>query len=152
MEKKAGGDNMKKIFVFVCCLTIILSGCMWDPYSEKRPFDYGNATWTCEEYDIWFCVDTEKEDYYCPEGELKLEEHTYFCKFYFINQTNQLSIAVYPYSFASISDNYRDRNEIIAEISGECKFSEKAFTLYLNTEQDTIFNETVKQLTFRKTE
>ncbi len=74
---------MKRIGVFICCIFLLLPGCMNDPYSEKRPFDYGDATWICEEYDIWFCVDMEKEDYYYPEGKIQLDHNTYFCKFFY---------------------------------------------------------------------
>ena len=74
---------MKKIVILACCILLFLTGCNFDPYSDQRPTDYGNAIWACDEYNMWFCVDLEKEDYYNPEGELQINDDTYFCKFYF---------------------------------------------------------------------
>ena len=95
---------MFKKSTIVCCgfmviCAMIFTSCMWDPYSDERPYDYGNATWICstDDFTLWFDVDLEQEEYYDPEGGLVLDDTTYFCKYWFIHQTNQLTISVYPW-------------------------------------------------------
>ena len=51
---------MKKLVIVVFCILICLTGCQFDPYSNQRPPDYGNAFWVCDEFNIWFVVDTER--------------------------------------------------------------------------------------------
>ena len=142
---------MKKVVILTCCILIFLTGCNFDPYSDQRPPDYGNALWVCDEYNIWFVVDLEKKDYYDPEGELQSNDITYFCKFYFIHQTNQLHINVYPLEYANIPDASRDRNAVIGIIEGHCTFSDKSFIFTIDTISCDILDETTKALTFRKT-
>lgn len=142
---------MKKIVALVCCILMVLTGCNFDPYSEQRPPDLGDALWVCNEYNIWFVVDSEKEEYYHPEGELKSNDNTYFCKFYFIHQTNQLQISIYPLEYATIPDEARDRNAVIGSIEGECKFSDESFILTVDKISGDILDVTVKNLTFQKT-
>lgn len=143
---------MKKAVILVCLFLVLLTGCISDPYSNKRPFDYGEAKWVCEEHNIWFCVDMKKEDYYYPEGEVQLDGNTYFCKFYFIHQTNQVSISVYPLEYATIPDTERDRCKILAELDGDCSFSKESLTIFVETESDTIFNKKIDSLTFLRVE
>lgn len=140
---------MKKLVVLIFCVLMCLTGCH-DPYSDQRPPDYGNALWICDEFDAWFIVDTEKEDYSYPEGEWQIDDATYFCKFYFIHQTNQLHISIYPLEYAIISDADRDRNAVIGTIEGECNFSDDSFIFIIDAIKCDIFDEKVTQLTFRK--
>ena len=141
---------MKRLVILVLCVIMCLTGCQFDPYSDQRPPDYGDALWVCDEFDIWFIVDTEKEDYYYPEGELQIGDTTYFCKFYFIHQTNQLHISIYPFEYATIPDASRDRSSVIGTIEGECIFSDDSFVFTIDTVKDNIFNETATQLTFQR--
>lgn len=141
---------MKRLVILVLCVIMCLTGCQFDPYSDQRPPDYGDALWVCDEFDIWFIVDTEKEDYYYPEGELQIGDTTYFCKFYFIHQTNQLHISIYPFEYATIPDASRDRSSAIGTIEGECIFSDDSFVFTIDTVKDNIFNETATQLTFQR--
>lgn len=143
---------MKKIVILACCILLLLTGCNFDPYSNQRPVDYGDALWVCDEYNMWFCVDLEKEDYYDPEGELQINDNTYFCKFYFIHQTNQLHINIYPLEYAAITDEARDRNSAVGSIEGECNFSNELFVLTIDTISGNIFDGTIKEMTFHKTE
>ena len=142
---------MKKIVILICCVLMYLTSCQFDPYSDQRPPDYGNALWVCDEYNMWFLVDSNKKDYYDPEGELQINNTAYFCKFYFIHQTNQLHINIYPLEYATISDASRDRDAVIGSIEGECIFSEKSFVCSIDAIRGDIFNEDTKQLTFQKT-
>jgi len=141
---------MKKVVILLCCVLIFLTSCNFDPYSDKRPTDLGNALWNCDKYKIWFIVDSEEEDYYMPEGELQSNGTTYFCKFYFIHQTKQLHINVYPLEFATIPDEDRDRSLLVGSIEGECSFSDDSFVFTIDTMSGNVLDETVNELTFRK--
>ena len=35
---------------------------MCDPYAGKRPSDYDDAKWVCEEPNIWFEVNSDEEE------------------------------------------------------------------------------------------
>ena len=133
---------------------LLLTACMFDKYSEKRPFDYGEAKWSCitDDYSLYFYVNLDKEDYYYPEGEIKLGESTYFCKFYFIHQTNQLSVSVYPLEYKDIPDEYRNREDILFELSGVCNFNPNSFTVCVDKPSDTLFNGEVEELIFLREE
>lgn len=131
---------------------MLLTSCMYDPYSDQRPADYGEATWICYEYDIWFNVDLEKYDYYCPEGELQINNNKYFCKFYFIHQTNMLSISIYPLEYADLPDDKRDRGAVLGDIDGDCTFSETSFTCFVTEMSGDIFDSKIEKMTFIRTE
>ena len=141
---------MKRSVILIFCVLMFFTGCQFDPYSDQRPPDYGNAIWECDEFEMWFTVDTNKEDYYYPEGELQIKDTTYFCKFYFIHQTNQLHISIYPLEYASVPDELRDRNAVVGTIEGDCTFSDDSFTLTIHTIAGDIFSENPMQLSFRK--
>ena len=142
---------MKKTIILICTI-LLLTGCNFDPYSDQRPADYGDALWVCDEYKIWFSVDLEKEDYYHPEGELDIKDNTYFCKFYFIHQTNQLHISIYPVEYANIPDKLRDRHAVIGSIEGECSFSSESFVFTIDYVSGDIFDGTMEEMTFQKKE
>lgn len=139
---------MKKIVVLICCVVCLLTGCAYDPYSNKRPFDYGEATWVGKEADICFFIDLKKEDYYYPEGYLQLNDNKYFCKFYFIHQTNRVSVSVYPPKYINIPDVKRDRDSVLAEFDGECEFFKDHLIVYIDKTSDTVFNGEIEELTF----
>ena len=141
---------MKRLVILISCVLMCLIGCQFDPYSDQRPPDYGDAFWACDEFNIWFIVDTEKEDYYDPEGELQNNDTTYFCKFYFIHQTNQLHISIYPFEYATIPDASRDKSAVIGAIEGECSFSDDSFVFTIDTIKGDIFDKTATQLTFQR--
>lgn len=142
---------MKKTVVLLCSLLLFLTGCFYDPFSGQRPADYGEAKWTCDAYNIWFLVDFEKDDPSNPEGALTAGDTTYFCKFYFIHQTNQLHISIYPPEYASLPDDARDRDAIVGSIEGECDFSETLFVYVVKKTTGHIFEEPIKEMTFSKT-
>ena len=95
----------------IACLFLILSflelcGCMWDPYSGKRPFDYGEARWISEEGDMYFNVEDE---YTNPlTGKIEISGKLYVCEYWFIHQTNQLSIDVFE-----TEEDASDRNIMV---------------------------------------
>lgn len=128
------------------CMVLIFSifhvSCMWDPYSNERPFDYENAKWVCEDPYIYFNVD-KTEEYYYPHGEIQFNDSTYPCKFYFIHQTNELQVVVYK------TDNFLTEN-IIGEIDGECDFSSNALVFHIDKKRDTIFDGKYDTMKFYK--
>ena len=139
---------MKKFVIFFFCVLMCLTGCQFDPYSNQRPSDYGDAVWTCDEFNIWFVVDTKKECYWEPEGELQNNGVSYFCKFYFIHQTNQLGINVYPLEYESVPDASRDRNAVVGTIEGECIFSDDSFVFKIDTVTGILYGKIPTTLTF----
>ena len=145
---------VKKLLIICICSMMLLTSCQWDPYSDRRPFDYGEARWVCatDDYEISFNVDMELEDYCYPEGEIVYNGKNYFCKFYFIHQTNQLHINIYPYEFADIPDDERNREKILYEIIGECDFAPDSFTLHIDKSRDTLWNGKVEKLVFLRVE
>ena len=143
---------MRRLVILISSVLMCLTGCQFDPYSDQRPPDYGDALWVCDEYNFWFVVDSEQEDYYDPEGELQSNDTTYFCKFYFIHQTNELHINVYPLEYATIPDEFRYRNAVIGTINGECSFSDESFIFTIDQISGDILDGTTKEMIFRKTE
>lgn len=90
--------KMKKSVLFAVAFLIsflTLNGCTYDPYSEQRPYELGNASWVCTSPEIRFDIDTSKKNYYEPIGEAVVNGQTYPCKFAFITQTNELYITFY---------------------------------------------------------
>ena len=141
----------RKLWIFCLLLSfLLLTGCMYDPFSGERPFDYGEGVWTCktEDYEIGFEVDFEREDYYYPEGILQRNDEMFLCKFYFVHQTNRLLLSVYPMEYKDVSDELRDRNDMVMELAGDCDFSEDSLVVHIEKETDTVFGGTVDTLTF----
>ena len=118
-----------------------LSACNYDPYSGRRPYDYGDARWSCDLIDAYFTVDLSKEDYYYPEGEMKINNTIYKFKLYFVHQTNQI--------FLSVFEN--KSNLKIGELCGECSFSEKTLTIEVDSKRDTIFDGRYPTIIFIRT-
>ena len=141
---------LKKSIILFCCTILFLTGCCWDPYADQRPADYGEATWVCQtdDFELWFRIDYSQQDYYIPEGELCKNEETYFCKFYFIQQTDQLLISVYPLKYKDYPDENRKRSAVLFEIIGTCKFSAESFEFYLDQSRSTGFDVGLEKLTF----
>ena len=48
------------IIVMTLCCFILCSCYDRDPYKGKRPIDYADSNWICEEYEIYFSVDENK--------------------------------------------------------------------------------------------
>lgn len=96
-------------------LMVCLCACDSDPYQGKRPINYPNTVWVCDEYDMRFSVNKDG----------KLEEN------YIVIQGEK-----YPLSFlwsalderVSIKFNIHDEE---IELYGKCKFSKNEFTIYV---------------------
>ena len=135
---------LKKISLCVCIIFILvfLNGCNFDPYSDERPYDYGDAKWVCEELNAWFIVDSTQEDYYRPEGKIEINGTLFPCKLYFVHQTNSVFLVILE------SDYLDTKNTEIGEIYGDCTFSEEKLIIHVTPEEDTLFNGQYEKLTF----
>lgn len=145
---------MKRLVILVFSLIPLLTSCNFDLYSDQRPYDYGDALWSCGEYNIWFRVDSTKEDWYEPEGEVQIGDEMYLSKFCFINQTNQLEVLIYPIEYATIPDDLRSRNAVLGRIEGMCDFSSQSFVFVVEKITGKVFsnNINVKEMTFQRAE
>ena len=145
---------IKKIIILCICALLCLTGCNYDKYTDKRPTDFGDTLWLCstEKYNVWFSVNTEEEEYYTPKGEITIDGNTYFCKFYFIHQTNQLHISVYSLEYRDASDDKLYDSNALFQIKGECDFSSDSFTFNIDKSNDTLFDSSVKSLVFLRIE
>ncbi len=133
---------MKRILSLFCLLLLVfLSSCMWDPYADKRPVDYGDAIWASEDPEIYFTVDTSSEQYYYPIGYVLIDDKQYLCNFSFIHQTNRLIIYVFD-GDTVIPDGW------IGQIDGNCDFSPDSFVMHI--EEDTVFAGKYESITFYK--
>lgn len=140
--------NMKKTIALLWVTLVLLTSCNFDDYPGERPPDYGNFTWVCTEYNMWFRVDWEKYDGYTPEGEIEIDGEIYLGVFAFMFPGDEISISVYPLEYASIPNERRNRFDRIAELCGYCTSYDDSFTIQVNPEQDTLFNGKVEMITF----
>ena len=80
---------MKKVVILLCCVLIFLTSCNFDPYSDKRPTDLGNALWKCDKYKIWFVVDSEKKITTSPKENCNvMTQHIFASSTSFTKLTN----------------------------------------------------------------
>lgn len=135
---------MRKFMTWICvavfCFTI--SGCGFDPYYGKRPFDYGEAKWTCDAPLAWFIVDPYADDYDSPTGVVQVNNQTIQFRLIFVHETNLVF-------FQTIDAGTAEYNN--AELTGECVFSSTKFTIKVDTKTDSIFNGQYEELVFKKT-
>ena len=142
-----GGNNtvkqvLKNSIALVCFFAVILSGCMCDPYAGKRPSDYDDAKWVCEEPNIWFEVNSDEEESYYPKGEIVYNNQTIQVVFKFVNQTNRVFINQYSYA-----DAYRISGDNCV-FGGECEFSPEKLIIKIEKDTDTVFNGEYDELVF----
>lgn len=139
----------KKItFIFTVSILLCLSGCNWKPFIGKRPPDYGDGVWICEEPKITYTVKMkydEEEKMDVPESDAVtyIDGNEVFLDFGFIGNTIRI------YQLESIeSKEYKDETFL----NGNCKFSETKFTIKVDTESDTLFNGKYDELVFVRQE
>ena len=136
-----------ELLFVVISLSILIAGfrgCYGnvDRYRQQRPSDYGPAKWVCEQADFWFEIE---EEYHSPQsGKIKIDGVSYPCDFFFIHQTNQLAINVYA--------DESSKEDIMAELWGNCTFSSSTLIVKVDTKRDTIFNGAMKELVFIRQE
>ncbi len=140
--------KMKRITLLLLSLLLIVSlfsGCNWDPYSGKRPYDYGDAKWICEDPLVWFEVDTEDEEFYEPGGEATVDGEIMPVELVFVHQTKTVFISRYIDPDAGLTaEEYANRESL----EGECLFFPEALVVRVNKERDTLFGGKYDELTF----
>ena len=97
---------MKKAISVSVIFCIFLCSCFYNPYSSKKPSEYGKAEWICEEYNVSFQADPEnKNDAYYSEGEILIDGQTWACEFWFTWRISELTINVFLTVDESVSGN-----------------------------------------------
>ncbi|MBE5928288.1 MAG: hypothetical protein E7267_02795 [Lachnospiraceae bacterium] len=139
---------MHKLLIVVLSIVLIfvISGCNYDLYYGKRPFDYGAATWVCEEPSAWFVVNPDDDEYYYPKGELVVDNQTHQVGFCFVHGTNQ--VIVY-FRNSNNSSKYSGYDYVL---SGECIFSSEEFVINVfKDREDSLLNDYYDKLVFIRT-
>lgn len=129
---------MKKRWLFLIILSLVLSGC-WNIYAGQRPDELGPALWVSENPDIWFEVfDADPETGY-------------------VEPTGQLTYDGTTYSFWVMFDNAKgivlqrlDNGDTL--LLGNCRFSPKKLVVKLMPKGDFIFDGTIQEIVFIRTE
>lgn len=126
---------VKRMAIFCCALVLcfLMAGC--DPYAEQRPGELGEATWTCKEKDLVFRfnVDSSQSNLFFLDGEFVRGDEAFFCKFYFIFQTNRL--------FIDVQTDKHTTDGVLAELDGNCDFSPDSFVMHINKIEGDFFEE-----------
>lgn len=139
----------KKItFIFTVSILLCTSGCNWNPFVGKRPPDYGDGVWICEEPKITYTVKMK----YDEEQKMDIPESyavTYIDGNEVLLDFGFIGNAIRVYELKSI-----EPKEYIGEIflNGTCKFSETKFTVKVNTELDNLFDGQYDELVFVRQE
>lgn len=131
------------ILIWSIVITLSFSSCNYDLYSGKRPYDYGNAKWTCETASAWFIVDLAQDDYYCPEGELQLNGQTLPLKVTFIHGVSDVILRVTKPGHETDEDD-----SVELRIKGDCVFSPDRLIIKIKQGTDEIFNGEHGELVF----
>ena len=128
----------------LCVMFVCTCGCNWNLFVGKRPPDYGDGVWICEEPKITYTVKME----YNEEEKMDIPESyavTYingnevFLDFGFIGN------AIRIYELKSVEPK-EDTGETF--LNGTCKFSKTKFTIKVDTESDILFNGEYDELVF----
>lgn len=126
-------------------LILAFIGCNFDPYYGKRPFDYGAATWVCENPSAWFVVNPDVDDYYQPEGEIQLNDETMQFKLFFVPETNLVFFVIIKNSVSNNEECYD------SGFDGECIFSPEKLVIKVDKDTDTVFDGQYDELVFTLT-
>lgn len=122
---------------------------MTDPYYGERPYDYGNAKWVCDSYNVWFEIDVSNEDIRRQKGEIEIDGVVYPCIILFAMQTDIVDIYI-DYPLEALLFNAAEMNNGI--IAGECDFSPETLVIHVDREKDTLLNGKYETLTFHREE
>lgn len=126
-----GGVYMKKIIIFIVLFSFIicLCSCDSDPYKGKRPTDYENSKWVCENVDMYFTVGNADEYIFNSSKEV--------IKFEFLWSKFRPEVTI----------RRADNKEIL--FKGQCKFSSETFKISI-TEENSYFESLPLTLIFNK--
>lgn len=129
------------IVLLTISLSLAITGCNYDKYDGKRPFDYGEAKWVCSDPNAWFYVHPDAEDYHTPTGELTLDDKVIDFKLTFPPETDLVTIT------AETNGNSKG---FTLTTSGKCTFSPNEFTITIDKQGDEIFEGKCDRLVFVK--
>ena len=142
----------KKAISVSVIFCIFLCSCFYNPYSSKKPSEYGKAEWICEEYNVSFQADPEnKNDAYYSEGEILIDGQTWACEFWFTWRISELTINVFLTVDESVSGN-KKKVTYQKTTEGTYTISSESLTFHIDKEKDDIFGGKVENLTFIRTE
>lgn len=119
-------------------LAIVLCAgfCACDINTGKRPYDYSPAKWVCEEPNVWFEVDEEKQCY----GEVHIGRKTISIALFFESGSG---VQILP--IEAVEQSPIDGTHILW--SGQAKFSKTEMTLY-EASYNELFPEDNLEITF----
>ena len=134
--------------LMLCAVLVCCCGCNWNPFVGKRPPDYGDGVWICEEPKITYTVKMK----YDEEQKMDIPESyavTYIDGNEVLLDFGFIGNAIRVYELKSI-----EPKEYIGEIflNGTCKFSETKFTVKVDTELDNLFDGQYDELVFVRQE
>jgi hypothetical protein len=136
---KRGGSEMKKLMVGIVTIAILinLTGCIYKP--GQRPTEYSPAIWRSEDPDIWFEVlEYDQDRSYQTIGQLTIGGNVYSFSAFF--------------NYGS-GVNFRDTEDYtIRYFKGSCIFGPDKLVVKVDPKYDYIFNGSVKEITFIRTE
>jgi len=121
--------------VIALLLSIVLVGCM-NQYAGKRPADQGPAIWRSIEPDIWFQIFVDDNGEKEPTGKLAYKGEVY-----------ELIVIFNTSDDVLFWDN---DNQLL--FLGTCKFSPSKLIVEIDAKYDSVFDGTVKEITFIKYE
>ena len=135
---------MKKTicFIFLAIMLFGLFACNYDLYSGKRPYDYDDATWVCQEFEGSFSTFSEAEDYYDLKGSFVYEGKTYLFRLSFPVGSNQVLVTIKEPEI----DHWLGYK--LKGFNGDCEFSPDKLIIHISKKTDTFFEGKVDTLTF----
>jgi hypothetical protein len=126
---------MKKyLFIAIYFLFIIIFLCGCDPWSGKRPYDYGKAIWTSDSPKGWFIVNTYEED-----------KNFIFPKGVFIVDNKNIKF-ILGFDYSNVAD-FVDENGVQI-LFGTCKYYPGRLVIKIDKTKDRIFNGMIEKITF----
>ncbi len=120
------------LLIFVILQTALV-GCDVDIYHGRRPIDYPNTKWVCEEIDMYFTVSDTDEIY----GEI-------------IDKSGEIVKFTLLWAVGNPTVSVKSINEIDAYFVAECDFGKKEFTMKITDINDSNFDYIPKELTFKR--
>ena len=125
------GKRLISALSFFIILSMIMTGCV-DLHAGKRPFDYPNSVWVCEDPYIYIVVDEHK----ITESYLRIGD-----------ELQQFDLC---FDFGRGVDALKLDIAVVEEESflfqGECEFGKDRFTITLT--KDNLWNWKYQKLTF----
>ena len=133
-RNRALGRAAQCIAAALLCVLLL---CACDPYNGYRPYDYGEARWTCEEYGAWFEI-KEKEAIY---GEVMVD-----------GKAVEVEYAFYPGGLIYIWPRYMEGSQYGARLwGGDAKYSPTELVLHSPT-VNYLFDEDDEEVVFVRQE